>query len=232
MTSGQIATVSSGSCPTCHQSKSIDNLTGRCITCQPIQLSDLDPLFQNYARSARTQKYTQLLMGLLLGPAAIGILLFYSSGVKGVSPMFFWFIVLGTAAVTGMSIHTFARKKQSLLRYYRLSQLSRIVTPVDALLQYQSWNRGARNAHCYFKLCELGPGSTWPEGLGQRIQIDIPPRSQEKAVTGNFWKKFFSGYAPGEKPKLWAKVYFDPDQSGSAAIRIADSVFVTVSENN
>jgi hypothetical protein len=232
MTSGQIATVSSGSCPTCHQSKSIDNLTGRCTTCQPIQLSDLDPLFQNYARSARTQKYTQLLMGLLLGPAAIGILLFYSSRGKGVSPLFFWFIVLATAAITGMSIHTFARKKQSLLRYYRLSQLGRIVTPVDALLQYQSRNRGARNAHCYFKLWELGPGSTWPEGLGQRIQIDIPPRSQEKVVTGNFWKRFFSGYDPGEKPKLWAKVYFDPDQSGSAVIRIADSVFVTVSENN
>ena len=227
MTSDQIATVSSGSCPTCHQSSSIDNLTGRCTTCQPIQLSDLDPSIQDYARRARWQKYKEFLVMFSLGPVSIGIILFYSSRGKDVSPLLFWLVVIATPVVMGASVYSLVRKRQSLLRYYRLGQVSRFVTPIDAQLQYEA--RGGRYPHSYFKLCELGPGSNWPDSLGRKFEVDIPPRSQERAVKSNFWKKFFEGFDPGETPKLWAKVYFDPDQSGSALIRVGDSIFVTKS---
>lgn len=162
-----------------------------------------------------------------LGPVSIGIILFYSSRGKGVAPWVFWLAVIATPFVMGASVYSLLSKKQSLLRYYRLGEVSRFVTPIDAQLQYEA--RGGRYPHSYFRLCELRPGSAWPDSLGRKFEIDIPPRSHQRAVKNDVWKRFFEGYDPGETPKLWAKVYFDPDQSGSALIRVADTIFVTKS---
>ena len=225
MTPAPIASATTTICPTCQQADSVDSLTGRCTACFPIRLSDLEPSIQDYARRARWQKYKEFLVGFSLGPISLGIILFYSSRGKGVAPMFFWLVVAATPVVMGASVYSLLRKRQSLLRYYRLGEVSRLVTPIDAQLQYEA--RGGRYPHSYFNLCELAPGSSWPGSLGRKFEVDIPPRSQERAVKSNFWKKFFEGFDPGETPKLWAKVYFDPDQSGSALIRVGDSLFVT-----
>ena len=214
-------------CPTCHKPDSVDSLTGRCTACRPVQLSDLEPAIQDYARRARWQKYKEFLVMCSLGPVAIGIILFYSSRGQGISPLLFWLVVMATPVLIGASAYSLFRKRQSLLRYYRLGEVSRFVTPIDAQLQYEAG--GGRYPHSYFQLCELAPGANWPDSLGRKFEVDIPPRSQARAVSYNWWKRFVSGYDPGEKPKLWAKVYFDPDQSGSALIRVADSTFVTKS---
>jgi hypothetical protein len=227
MTPDQIPSAASSPCSRCQQSKSVDSLTGRCTACDPIQLSDLEPSIQDYARRARWQKYKEFLVGFSLGPVSMGIILFYSSRGKGVAPWFFWLIVIATPILMGASIYSLFQKRQSLLRYYRLGQVSRFVTPIDAQLQYEA--AGGRYPHSYFLLCELAPGSNWPDSLGRKFEIDIPPRSEERAVKNDFWTRFFEGFDPGEKPKLWAKVFIDPDQSGSALIRVADHIFVTKS---
>lgn len=227
MTPDPIPSTASAPCPRCHQSKSVDSLTGRCTACDPIQLSELEPSIQDYARRARWQKYKEFLIMFSLGPVSIGIILFYSSRGKGFAPWLFWLAVIATPILMAASVYSLFRKRQSLLRYYRLGQIVRFVTPVDAQLQYEA-QRG-RYPHCYFRLCELGPGSNWPDSLGRRFEVDIPPGSYERAVKNNYWKRFFEGFNPAETPKLWAKVYFDPDQSGSALIRVADSIFVTKS---
>ena len=222
-----IAPATTTVCPTCHKPDSVDSLTGRCTACQPIQLSVLEPSIQDYARRARWQKYKEFLIGFSLGPVSIGIILFYSSRGKGVAPLLFWLVVAATPIVMGASVYSLLSKKQLLLRYYRLGEVSRFVTPIHAQLQYEA--RGGRYPHSYFRLCELRPGSNWPDSLGRKFEVDIPPRSQERAVKSNFWKNFFAGFDPGETPKLWAKVYIDPNHSGSALIRVADSIFVTKS---
>src|SRR2546423_11709693 len=227
MTPDSIAPATTAVCPTCHKVDSVDPLTGRCTACRPVQLSDLEPSIQDYARRARWQKYKEFLVGFSLGPISIGIILFYSSRGKGVAALLFWLVVIATPIVMGASVYSLFRKRQSLLRYYRLGEVGRFVTPIDAQLQFEA--RGGRYPHSYFRVCELAPGSSWPDSLGGKFEVDIPPKSQERAVRYNFWKRFFEGFDPGETPKLWAKVYIDPDQSGSALIRVADRIFVTKS---
>jgi len=160
-----------------------------------------------------------------LGPVALGIILFYSARGNDIPPLLFWVAVMGTPVLMGASIYSLLSKKQSLLRYYRLGQASRIVTPVDAQLQFEE--RGGRFPHCYFTLCELGPGSKWPESMGRKFEVDIPAGSEKRAVRYDSLKRFFEGFNPGDTPKVWAKVYFDPNQTGSALIQVADSIFVT-----
>ncbi|HYV24331.1 MAG TPA: hypothetical protein VE969_03765 [Pyrinomonadaceae bacterium] len=136
-----IAPATTTVCPTCHKPDSVDSLTGRCTTCQPIQLSDLEPSIQDYARRARWQKYKEFLVMFSLGPVSIGIILFYSSRGKAVTPLLFWLVVAATPIVMGARVYSLVRKRQSLLRYYRLGEVSRFVVPIDAQLQYESPRR-------------------------------------------------------------------------------------------
>jgi len=105
------------------------------------------------------------------------------------------------------------------------------VKPVDAELKYKEERRSKLGVYCYFYVCQLTPGSIWPSALRDRIQVDIPTEVDEKAVGQNFLKKLYEGFDPNENQPLWAKVYFDPDQSGSAVICSANSVFVSAKEN-
>jgi hypothetical protein len=233
MTPDQLPLAALTPCPRCRQAKSVDSLTGRCIRCQPIQLSELPPDFQGYARKAEYQKYKELFVGLLAGPVLIAIYFFYESSAKGAPKWLLWALVVATLVLIGGSGATFFRKKGLLQRYHRLAYVMQHVRPVDAELQYEVVAGGGRTrSRRYFNLCQLAPGSTWPNNISQRVEIDIPPKSESQVVTGDFWKTFFSGYDPRDKPKLWGKVYFDPDQSGSAVICIQDGVFLSVRENN
>jgi hypothetical protein len=232
MTPDQIPLAALAPCPGCQQAKSVDSLTGRCTSCQPIQIGELPPDFHGYARKAEYQKYKELLIGLLTGPVLIAIYFFYASSAKGAPQWILWALVIATLVLIGASAATFLRKKGLLQRYHRLAYVMQHVKPVDAELQYEVIGGGRTKSHRYFKVCQLAPGSTWPNDIGQRIEIDIPPKSEAQVVAGDFWKTFFSGYDPRDKPKLWGKVYFDPDESGSAVICIQDGVFLSVSENN
>ena len=219
-------------CPLCHQTKSVDSLTGRCIRCQPIQLSELPPDFQGYARRAAYQKYKEFFVGLLIGPVLIAIYLFYASSSKGAPPWMLWAVIIATLILIVASIATLRRKTNLNQRYHRLAYVMQHVKPVEAELQYEVTGGGSSGSRRYFNVCQLAPGAVWPNDTGKRIKIDNPPKSESDVVTGDFWKTFFAGYDPRDKPKLWGKVYFDPDQSGSAVICIQDGLFVSVRENN
>lgn len=232
MTPDQIPLAGSAPCPRCHQSKSVDSLTGRCTRCQPIQISDLPPDFQAYARKAEYQKYKEFFVGLLIGPVLIAIYFFYASSPKGAPQWILWALVVATLVFIGASGSTLFRKRSLLRRYHRLAYVMQHLNPVHAELQYDVIGGGRSRSRRYFNVCQLAPGSTWPHEISQRIEIDIPPKSESQVVTGDFWKTFLSGYDPRDKPKLWGKVYFDPDQSGSAVICIQDGLFLSVSENN
>lgn len=234
MSPAPILSANSTACLRCHQSKTVDSLTGRCSRCHPIQINELPPDFQVYARKAQSQKYRELVIGLVTGPVLIGVYLYYAARGQD-APWLLWLLVIATIALIAGSVKSLRRKRTLLQRYHRLANVMQHVKPVDAELQYEVWNRGGRGStRCYFKLYQLGPGSSWPAGVGQKIEIDIPPESEEQAVTQtqSFWKTLVAGYDPFEKPKLWGKVYFDPDRSGSAVICIQDGVFVSVRENN
>ena len=205
------------------------------MLCQPIQISELPPDFQVYAQRAQKKKYRQLIVGLIAGPALIAVYFWSVSSSKALNaPWLLWVLIFAAVFLIGASIYSLRRKRNLLPRYYRLAALMQHVEPIDAELQYEIWNQGSRSpTRCYFKVCQLAPGAKWPEGVGQKIQVDVPPDSEEVVVTTkDFWKKLAAGYDPFDKPKLWGKVYFDPDQSGSAVISIQDGLFVSVSENN
>jgi hypothetical protein len=140
-----------------------------------------------------------------------------------------WIFVILTPILIARAAYIFFRKGNLLGRYYRLGSVLRYVTPVDAELKYKVERRS--NAYCYFYVCQLAPGSIWPSALRERIQVDLPMEADEKAVGQNFLKKLYEGFDPNENQPLWAKVYFDPDQSGSAVICSANSVFVSAKEN-
>jgi hypothetical protein len=218
-------------CPRCRQSKSVDSLTGRCTRCQPIQLTELPSDFQAYAHRARFQKYKEFVIGLLIGPVLIAIYFFYASSGKGAPPWILWALLVATLIFIGLSVYALVRKQSLLQRYHRLAYIMQHVKPVDAELQYEVIG-GRNSSRRYFKVCQLGPDSKWPDGIGQKIEVDMPPKSEAQAVTHDFWKTLVAGYDPFDKPKLWGKVYFDPDQSGSAVICIQDGLFLSVSENN
>ena len=218
-------------CPRCHQSKSVDSLTGRCTRCYPIQLNDLAPEFQAYARRARFQKYKQFVIGLLAGPVLIAVYFYYASSGKGGPAWLLWALLFATAILIGGSVYALVRKQSLLQRYHRLAWVMQHVKPLDAELQYEVLGGRSGSRH-YFKVCQLGPNSKWPEGIGQKIKVDLPTKSVAQVVTPDFWKTALAGYDPFDKPKLWGKVYFDPDQSGSAVICIQDGLFLSVSENN
>src|SRR2546423_13077274 len=110
MTPDPTAPATTTVCSTCHKPDSVDSLTGRCTACRPVQLSDLEPSIQDYARRARWQKYKEFLVGFSLGPISIGIILFYSSRGKGVAPLLFWLVVIATPIVMGASVYSLFRK--------------------------------------------------------------------------------------------------------------------------
>lgn len=58
-------------CPLCHRSKYVDSFTKRCTSCHPIQIEDLQPKLQAYARRARSQRYWGFAWGLLAGPTLV-----------------------------------------------------------------------------------------------------------------------------------------------------------------
>lgn len=217
-------------CPLCHQSKPFDSLTRRCTRCQPIQIKDLQPELQAYAGRAQYQRYKEFAVGMLLGPAAIAICAYYSKGIWS-TPLIISLIV--TPIIMGVSVNSLRQKGQSLLRYYRLGFVLRYGKPIDAELQYavSGGGRYSSSTH-YFNLVELGPYSVWPSSIRKKIIVDIPAKEAAALVgSRDKWQKFFKGFDPFEKPALWAKVYFDPNESGSAVIRIADGVFVSVTDN-
>jgi hypothetical protein len=168
---------------------------------------------------------------LLIGPVLIAIYFFYASLGKGGPPWILWALLITTPILIWRSVSTLVRKRSLLQRYHRLAYVMEHVKPVDAELQYEVIG-GTYGSRRYFKVCQLGPGSKWPEGRGQKIRVDMPPKSEAQAVNHDFWKTVLAGYDPFDKPKLWGKVYFDPDQSGSAVICIQDGLFLSVSENN
>lgn len=229
----QISLAGSAPCPRCRNSASVDSLTGRCLRCQPIQISELPTDFQAYARKAEHQKYKEFFIGLLIGPVLIAIYFFYASSSKGAPRWMLWAAIIATLISSAAGIATLLRKKNLLQRYHRLAYVMQHLNPIDAELQYEVIaGGGPSRSRYYFHVRQLAPGSTWPADIGQRIEIDIPPKSESRVVSGDFWKTFFSGYDPRDKPKLWGKVYFDPDQSGNAVICIQDGLFLSVSENN
>lgn len=119
-------------------------------------------------------------------------------------------------------------KRKLLLRYYRLGFLMRYAKPVDAELKYE---RGSHRTY-YFYLCRLGPDSLWRGVRKNKIRVDFPAKEDEQFVINkNAWSRFVGGFDHMEPDHFWAKVYFDPDQSGSAVIRIANSIFVSAKEN-
>ncbi len=218
-------------CPICHKSNNTDSLTGRCTRCQPIRIDELPPDFQAYARSARFQKYKEFAVGALIGPVLIFIYFFYSAFSKSAPQGFLWLLIGGSVIFLGLSVRTLVRKKDLLTRYYRLAYVMQHGKPIDAEMQYEVVS-GKSSSRRFFNVSQLAPGQTWPEGVSHRIEVDIPPRSEAKAVTYDPWKRFFEGFNPADKPKLWGKVYFDTDRSGSAVICIHDGLFLSVSENN
>ena len=213
-------------CPLCHQVNCVDSLTGRCTRCHPIKINDIQPALQHYARKAQNQRYKELAVAILIGPVAVAICAHYSKG--GLStPLLLSLIAM--PILMGAGVYSFIRKGTTSLRYYRLGFVMRYAKPVDAELKYESGNRGFRA----FNLCRLGPDSLWPSGLDKKIRVDIPESEDEQVVgSKNKLEKFFKGVDPFERPTLWAKVYFDPDQSGSSVIRIANSTYVSVFETN
>ena len=227
MSSDPATSSGSPTCPLCNQSTSVDSLTGRCIRCHPIQLSELSPELQSYAREAESERYRNFLLGLVMTPILIGgyfFLVFTEADVPG------WvlgLLVISTPVLLGMSIYTWVRKRSLRQRYYRLPYVMQQVAPIQAELQYK-----AKDKRRYFEVCQLAPGSSWPAGVAQKLEIDIPPKSDREAVTNDFWEKLIAGYDPHDHPKIWGHIYFDPDHSGSALICVEDRVFVSVSENN
>lgn len=214
-------------CPLCHQSKSVDSLTNRCTRCHPIQIEELDSELQEYARRAQSERFRLFALGILLGPVAIVICLYYSKGSFSTPTLV---ALILTPVIMGASIYSLNRKGK-LLRYYRLGFVMKYSKPLEAELKYDV--RGSKYGSTRsFNLCRLGPGSVWPSGVCEKIKVDDPEKENEQTVSAkDFWKKLYQGFDPMERPVLWAKIYFDPDQSGSAVIRIADSVFVSVCDN-
>ena len=172
---------------------------------------------------------------MLIGPAAIAICAYYSKGTFS-NPLMISLIL--TPILMGASVYFLIRKRKPLLRYYRLGFVMRYAKPAEAELKYEVRSTRYGSTH-YFDLCRLGPNSLWPSGVDKRISVDIPANENAQTVANNaqtvinkdFLKKLYQGFDPMEKPTLWAKIYFDPDESGSAVIRIADSIFVSVTDN-
>lgn len=214
-------------CENCGQSKYVDSLTGRCITCEPIQIGELPPDFQPYFRKAHSQRYREFSVLLFFGPVSIAILLFYEFAGDDAPAWIFLVLLAATPVLIGVGLYRFILKRNLLLRYYRLAYAMQHVTPVQAELQYAP----RRSGH-HVKVCQLAPGSKWPDGVGQKVEIDFPPKSDIQAVTNDRWKTLLAGYDPNDQPKLWGQIYFDPDLSGSAVVCIKDRVFLSVSENN
>ena len=218
-------------CPLCRQSQFVDLLAARCTRCHPIRLEDLPPDFRAYARSGGYKTNKQLIISILIGPVALAIYYYWSDRAKAPAwlPVLF-IIAIGFATVRGVII---LRRKRSLLqRYYRLASVMQYVEPVDAELQYELHNQRGKDSRCYLKVCQLAPGTKWPDGIGDKIEIDTPPNSESAAVTYSTRQTLIEGYDPFVPPKLWGKVYFHPDRSGSAVISIKDGLFLSVAENN
>lgn len=214
-------------CPLGHQSKYVDSFTKRCTHCQPIQIEELQPELQAYARRARYHRYKALATGILMGPF---ITVVYAS--TGPSRYLFIPVLLGILFF-GISLYAFMSKRNLLLRYYRLGSVMRYVKPIDAELKYS-----AHRTKAYFYLCQLGPDSLWRGVRKNKIRVDFPVKEDLQLVNNtysithlDFFVLTFKGGDPTEPDHFWAKVYFDPDQSGSAVIRIANSTFVSAKEN-
>ena len=220
-----------GPCPQCHQSKYVDSLTGRCIRCDPIQIDDIQPELQAYAQRARSQRY----WGLVTGVVTIPLSLVFYTVTEAIA--FLLIPVILTPLFIGISLYAFMRKRKILVRYYRLGFVMRYVKPIDAELRYDL-RQGKNSRKCYFDLCRLGPDSIWRGVKKNKIRVDDPAQGDEQLVNNkyspthlDFWLQLSKGANPNEPDRFWAKVYFDPDQSGSAVIRIADRVFVSAAEN-
>ena len=220
-------------CPRCRQPGSVDSLTGRCLRCQPIRIDELPLEFQVYAKEGERNRYRQLIVGVLIGPALSLVAAYYYMSLKAdTSPQWFLLLLMIIGPLfSGMCIYFFIRKKSLLQRYYRLAQVRERVKPVDAELEYEVWGSRGGSRRC-FKLHQLGPGSEWPAGVGKRINVDRPPNSETAAINPQrSLKQVIENYNPFEPQKHWGKVYFDPDGSGSAVICINDGLFLSVGEN-
>lgn len=201
-------------CPLCHQSKYFDSLTMRCAHCSPIQFSDMHPELEGYARRARVKRY-KVTMGLIL-ISLIFIIIYTFSDRGGLL-----FVLLIAAAILPIvAVLLFIRSRNYLLGYYRLGWVIGNVKPVDAELKYKVVSTGKGGASYYFYICRVAPAAFWPTSLKDKMRIDPPLSEYEKMVDNHSFM--------GENNPLWGKVYFDPDESGNAVIRIANSIFVSV----
>ncbi len=96
-------------CALCHQSKYVDSLTGRCTHCQPIRMNDIQPELQRYARRAQLQRYKELAIGVIAGPAVILIYLFYTTRGKS-APIVLWIgVILTPTLIRKGCIHLFSK---------------------------------------------------------------------------------------------------------------------------
>jgi hypothetical protein len=152
----------------------------------------------------------------------IAFLITYAFADKGSAPFVFFLLVLGFFTIT-ISLSVFIRKRNYLLRYYWLDSVVGKVAPIDAELKYKNVSTG-RWAYDYFYFCQVAPNSNWPTDFKERIQIDPPLSAYGKLVDKHPWF--------GQNQPLWGKVYFDPDKSGNAVIRIDHCIFVSVQESN
>ncbi|MDX6496937.1 MAG: Double zinc ribbon [Blastocatellia bacterium] len=98
-------------CPLCHQSKSVDSLTNRCTRCYPIQIEELDSELQEYARRAQSERFRLFALGILLGPVAIVICLYYSKGSFSTPTLV---ALILTPVIMGASIYSLNRKGKLL----------------------------------------------------------------------------------------------------------------------
>jgi ribosomal protein S27AE len=218
----------SAPCALCHQSNYVDSLTNRCTRCHPIKIDDIPPELQVYADRARSDKNREIGVGMSVGPGLIIMYVIYAFSSKDDASFILWFVLILTPLFLGLSLAAFLRKRKLLRRYYRLGFVMRYVKPIDAELKYDALNNRAR----YFRLCRLGPGSVWRGVRENKIRVDFPAIEDEQLVINkNALSKFLKGFDPMDPEHFWAKVYFDPDQSGSAVIRIANSIFVSAKEN-
>jgi hypothetical protein len=215
------------SCPECHQTDGIDSLSGRCQRCHSITIEDIAPELQDYARSAHTYRSRKIVISILVGPAILAAYFFeLYSGRRN-----FFLLALGvivTAALGGIGLRAVLRFRTLILRYYRLGFVMKYVKPIDAELWYSVGNRSP----CYFHLERLAPGAVWRGVRQNKIRIDPPYGDCEQLVRSTHtWSNFQKGSNPIESEHFWAKVYFDPDESGSAVITIGKCVFVSAKEN-
>ena len=60
-------------CSLCHQSRYVDSLSKRCTRCHPIQINDVAPELQDYARGALSKRLREFTVGMLVGPSIVGI---------------------------------------------------------------------------------------------------------------------------------------------------------------